>query len=136
QNIVALAEARHDVDVANGEYVRDFTCEPKLLVGHAAGGDDRDVFSAELSELEGRVRDRALPIARHEFFSIGNLGLEDAVLGFEIFKVEPAVITHPAGIHVIVLARCLSINNILARADECVATSSGAGADACWFREK
>src|SRR5205814_1292951 len=83
--------------VTSAEQLRDLARKPKFFIGHPAGRDNRDVCAAELSELKRRVRDRALPIARHQFFSIGNLRLEDAVLGFEIFKVEPAVITHPAG---------------------------------------
>ena len=76
------------------------------------------------------MRDRALPIARHEFFSVGNLRLEQPVLGLEVFKVEPAIIAHPAGVHVIVLARRLPINNVLTRSDERVATGRATGADA------
>src|SRR5260370_39431960 len=85
QDVVALAVARHDIDVTSAEQVRDLAYKPKFFIGHPAGGDDRDVCAAELSELERRVRDRTLPIARDEFFSIGNLRLEPPILRFEIF---------------------------------------------------
>ena len=128
--------ARHNVDVTNIEEIGDFARQPKFFIGHPAGGDDRHVSAAELSELERRLRDRVLPIARHEFSSVGNLRLEQPTLRFEILEIEPAVIAHPAGVDVIVLARRLPINDVLARADERVAPGRAARADAFSLLQK
>ena len=125
--------ARYDVDVTNAQQVGDFACEPKFFVGHASRRDDGDVCAAELPKLERCLVDGAFPISRREFFAVKNLRLEQAVVRFQIFEIQSAVIAHPARVHVIVLARRLSINDVLARADEGIAAGGAARANAFRF---
>ena len=58
--------------------------------------------------------DRSWPIRRDEPSFGTNLRLEQAAFGFEIFVIEPAVIAHPTGVNVIVLAWGLAIDHVLA----------------------
>ena len=51
-------------------------------------------------------------------------------------KIQPAVVAHPSRVHVVVLARSLAIDNVLPAANECVAASGTAGADAFGLLKK
>ena len=89
--------------------------------------------AGKLFQLERCLPDRSWPIGRDQSSLGTNLRLEQAVFGFEIFEIEPAVIAHPAGVNVIVLARRLAINHVLASADDRVAAGRATCADALRF---
>src|SRR5207248_4051983 len=93
-----------------------------------------DVCSSDL--LERRLRDRCRPIYGDEFSFETNLRLQQTVFGFKIFEVESAVIAHPCGIDVIVLARCLPIDHVLAGPDDRVTPGGTARADTFCFFQK
>src|SRR6478672_12220565 len=86
--------------------------------------------------MERCLPNSSWPIGRDQSSLRPNLRLQQAAVGFEIFVIEPAVIAHPTGVNVIVLARRLAIDDVLASSDDCVAPSRAAGADAlCFFQE-
>src|SRR5687767_13515071 len=87
-------------------------------------------------QLRGRVRNRYAPVRRNQFVARENFRLEQALLRLEIIEVEPAVVAHPGGINVVVFARRLPVNYILARADERVAAGRAAGAKAFRFLQE
>src|SRR5215475_15377001 len=58
-----------------------------------------------------------------------NLRLQQAVLSFEVFVIEPAIIAHPTRVNVIVLARRLAIDHVFTSSDDCVAPRRATCAD-------
>src|SRR5213592_1628833 len=61
------------------------------------------------------------------------LRLQQATIGFQIFVIEPAIIAHPTGVNVIVLAGRLAIDHVLTSANDCVAPRRATCADALRF---
>src|SRR5262245_32497178 len=80
--------------------------------------------------MERCLPNRSWPIGRDQSSLRTNLRLQQAVLGFEIFVIKPAVIAHPTGVNVIVLARRLAIDDVLASSDDCIAPRRATCADA------
>src|SRR5206468_11596750 len=73
---------------------------------------------------------RRWPIGRDEPSFGTDLRLEQAVFGFEIFVIEPAIIAHPTGVNVMVLSWGLAIDHVLTSANDCVASRRATCADA------
>src|SRR5207245_829146 len=136
ENVITGTGARDDVDELHAEQSRNLRGQPKLLVGHAAERDDRDFPTVKLPQLQGGLGNRGLPVNRGQFLSGRDPRLEQSFFRFEITKIEPAVIAHPTRVDRIVLARRLAVDDILARADERVATGRATGADTFCFLQK
>src|SRR5882757_3013384 len=83
--------------------------------------------------MERCLPNRRWPIGWDEPSFGTNLRLEQAVFGFQIFVIEPAIIAHPTGVNVTVLAWGLAIDHVLASADDCVAPRPATCADALRF---
>src|SRR3954462_1671559 len=62
-----------------------------------------------------------------------NLGLQQAALRFQILVIEPAIIAHPTGVNVIVLAGRLTIDDVFPSSDDRVAPGRATCADALGF---
>ena len=82
------------------------------------------------------MRDRRVPIAWNQLVARKNFRLEQALLRLQVIEVQPAVIAHPIGIHGIVLAWGLAIDDVFARADHRVATSRATCAEAFRFLQE
>src|SRR5437763_17169509 len=83
--------------------------------------------------MERCLPNRSWPVGRDQFL-VGTIPwLQQTILGFEIFVVEPAIIAHPAGVNVIVFSRCLAIDYVLTSADNRVTACSATRADALRF---
>ena len=54
----------------------------------------------------------------------------------QVIEIQPPVVAHPAGIDRVVLARCLAINDVLARADDRVAAGRATRAKTFRFLQK
>src|SRR3954466_10701784 len=87
-------------------------------------------------QLRGSMRDRRRPISRDQLVAGKDLRLEKAVLGLQIFEVEPAVVAHPGGIDGVILTWSLAIDHVFARPDHRVATSRAARAKAFRFLQE
>src|SRR6478609_6306071 len=83
--------------------------------------------------MERCLPNRSWPIGRDQSSLRPNLRLQQAAVGFEIFVIEPAIIAHPTGVNVIVLARRLTIDDVLASSDDCIAPRRATCADALRF---
>src|SRR5438552_4823451 len=83
--------------------------------------------------MERCLPDRSWPIGWDQSSLGTNLRLKQTTVGFEIFVIEPAIVAHPTGVNVIVLARRLSINNVFSSSDDCVAPGRATCADALRF---
>src|SRR6516225_2312308 len=83
--------------------------------------------------MERRLPNGSWPISRNQPSLGTNLRLKQAVFSFEIFVIKPAIIAHPTGVNVIVLARRLTIDHVLTSSDDCVAPSRATCADAFRF---
>src|ERR1700757_4402489 len=70
------------------------------------------------------------PISRDQSSLRTNLRLQQAVVSFEIFVIKSAIIAHPTAVNVIVLARCLAIDHVLASPDDRIAPGRATCADA------
>src|SRR5438874_11307185 len=73
------------------------------------------------------------PIGRDQSSLGTNPWLQQTILGFEIFVVEPAIIAHPAGVNLIVFSWRLAIDHVLTSADNRVTACSASRADALRF---
>src|SRR5205823_12240214 len=133
KNVVAVSGARDNVDQLNVESPGELQREPKFFIGHPARGDDGNFRSRKLFYLLRCLRDYYSPVGSDKFFSRNNLRFEQSAFRLHVIEVEAAVIAHPAGVDSVVLARRLSINDIFARADYCVATSRATCADTFRF---
>src|SRR5215216_747369 len=74
-----------------------------------------------------------MPICRSQFSVEANLRLQQTIFGIEKFEVKSPVIAHPGGIDVVVFARCLAIDYVLACADDGVAAGRATCANALGF---
>src|SRR6266850_3118294 len=83
--------------------------------------------------MERCLPNSSWPIGRDQSSFGTNLRLQQAAFGFEIFVIEPAIIAHPTGVNVIVLAWGLAIDHVLASANDCVAPRRATCADALRF---
>src|SRR5207342_3067156 len=86
--------------------------------------------------MERYLANCSWPIGRDQSSLRPNLRLQQAALGFEIFVIEPAIIAHPTGVNVIVLARRLAIDDVLPSSDDCIAPRCAACADALRFLQE
>src|ERR1051325_5660606 len=89
-----------------------------------------------MSQLQSDAFDGRVPFRGNEPIADQNTRLEQPVFRGDVIEVEPPVVAHPARVHVIVLARGLPVNHILARADDRVATGRAAGADTFRFLQE
>src|SRR5438477_8120476 len=83
--------------------------------------------------MERCLPDRSWPIGWDQSSLGTNLRLKQAAFGFEIFVIEPAIIAHPTGVNVIVLARRLAIDYVFASSDDCIAPRRATRADTLRF---
>ena len=98
--------------------LRELRCEPKLLIRHSAGSDDRDFPAGKCRNCTAAWSMAMFQSAGISFPSEQNFRLKQSSVRLQIFEIQAPVIAHPAGINGVVLARCLAINDIFARADE------------------
>src|SRR5204862_4635656 len=83
--------------------------------------------------MERCLPNRSWPIGRDQSILRTKLRPQQAAIGFEIFIIESAIVAHPTGVNMIVLARRLSINNVFSSSDDCVAPGRATCADALRF---
>src|SRR5262245_47513312 len=86
--------------------------------------------------MERCLSDCSRPISRDQSSPGTNLRLQQAVLTFEIFVIEPAIIAHPTRVDVIVFARRLPIDHVLTSSDDRVAPRRTTCADTLRFLEE
>ena len=86
--------------------------------------------------MERYLPNRSGPIGWDQSSLRPNLRLQQAALSFEIFVIEPAIIAHPTGVNLIVLAGRLPIDDVLASSDDGIAPCRATCADALRFFQK
>ncbi len=142
QELVARFLAWNRIDQARPEHVTgEFTEQEQFLGGGARGADGGDAGAAAIDglpqaggELAGNIRPGQVKSLAEDLGFHARGGQPVRVI--DKLVVQPAVIAHPALVHVLVVAGGLAIDHALARPEHGVAAGSAARADALGFLEE
>src|SRR5438874_1159126 len=78
ENVIAGAVARNNVDPLDGKELSQARSQPKLFVGHAAGGEDSNLPSGKMPQLGDGMGNGRLPVGRDQFTVVENFWFEQA----------------------------------------------------------
>ena len=131
-----FGETGDERELAGADFRGEGAGEEEFLVGHAAGGDDGDLFRGDGLEFRGGGFQRVGPGDRAVLGAVLDERLGEAGLAVDVVEIQAVRIRHPARVHLVVLARGDAVDLVAAGPDGDVGAGAAVHVDGRGFLEE